>query len=478
MRFSPRRALSALLFIFAFTTAGAARAQQSGTVILRGGWLFDGVRNDRVRNPGIVVHGGTIVRIGTPTAAENAAATFVDVTDDETILPGLIDVHGHYSMSLVGRRRDEVGVYAQVYLANGVTATFSGGDFNPEEMLALKDRIERGQQPGPRLFNAGPYYGNARVGVWNENMTAEELRADIDKWAALGVRSFKAKGISKRLLPVLLERAHWHGITVSGHLGSGFGDSVNPKDAVLMGIDRVDHFMGGDAMPATRQAYSSLEELDVNSQAVKDIFKLFIDHNVYYNTTLSTYGHVANPDEVFAYWFDEKSLLTPYVRSVHETDPPRPYSEQFRRIYNKKKEEIKAFFDAGGGHLITLATDAPSNGERFSGFNAHRELHALVKSGIPPAAALKIGTINGARALGVSDKQGSIEVSKYADLFIVRGNPLEDIRNTHNVRLVMRGGQVYDSKALLEAAKGKLGPASAAEAVANGWARSQASDQP
>ncbi|MGE5244671.1 MAG: amidohydrolase family protein, partial [Betaproteobacteria bacterium] len=103
-------------------------------------------------------------------------------------------------------------------------------------------------------------------------------------------------------------------------------------------------------------------------------------------------------------------------------------------------------------------------GEFFSGFGSHRELQALVASGIPPAAALKIATINGARALNVSSKLGSIEPGKLADLFVVEGNPLEDIRNTHKVRLVMKAGTIYDSAKLLASVKGRLGPASEADA--------------
>jgi imidazolonepropionase-like amidohydrolase len=91
-------------------------------------------------------------------------------------------------------------------------------------------------------------------------------------------------------------------------------------------------------------------------------------------------------------------------------------------------------------------------------YPSHRELHALVLAGIPPAAALRIGTINGARALNVSDKLGSIEVGKFADLFIVRGNPLVDIRNTRHVRTVVKAGVVYDPADLLRSVEGKIGP--------------------
>ena len=79
-------------------------------------------------------------------------------------------------------------------------------------------------------------------------------------------------------------------------------------------------------------------------------------------------------------------------------------------------------------------------------------------AGIPPAGALRIGTIDGARALNVSDNLGSIEVGKFADLFIVRGNPLVDIRNTRHVRTVVKAVVIYDPADLLRSAEGKIGP--------------------
>ncbi len=73
------------------------------------------------------------------------------------------------------------------------------------------------------------------------------------------------------------------------------------------------------------------------------------------------------------------------------------------------------------------------------------------------------------RALGVSDRLGSIEVGKLADLFIVRGTPLHDIRRTRNVEYVMKGGVIYDAKELLQSVVETLGPRSAAEEGA--WKR-------
>jgi hypothetical protein len=234
-----------------------------------------------------------------------------------------------------------------------------------------------------------------------------------------------------------------------------------------MGIDRVEHFLGGDAISGERPAYSSLERLDVTTPEFKRIVDLYLAHRTNFDATLSAYGYYGKRDpEVFAYFTDEKRFLTPYVRSIVDARAPRSVNQQFETIYWVKRKEIKAFFDAGGGDLITLGTDHPSWGEFFSPFSVHRELHSFVLSGIPAPAALRIATINGARALGVGDRLGTIEVGKWADLVVLRSNPLADIRATRDPRVVVKAGRVYDPVALAESVEGKLGPASEAEAAA------------
>ena len=464
------KAMRFRLLMLVLATPWLLNAQERD-LLVTGGWMFTATGNDRVRNPGIVIRGGKLLRIGGDLAIAVGADT-VRVADDETIIPGMFDLHAHYAIDLYsGVRVDDTTAYPALFLANGVTSTFPAGEMVPEKMQALRLRIENGERPGPRIFNSGPYYGTARPG-WRREMTPDEIRAEVDHWVAQGARGFKAKGITAEHLRALIERAHFHGVTVTGHLDSGNRGSVNPRDAILMGIDRIEHFTGGDAFPATRSAYASFEALDVTTPEMKRIFALYVQHRVNYDATMSAYGYYGKRDpEVFTYFTDEKRFLTPYMRSVVEARPPRSVNEQFERIYWVKRKEIKAFFDAGGADLITLGTDHPSWGEFFSPFSVHRELHSFVLSGIPPAAALRIATINGARALGVGDRLGSIEVGKWADLVIVRGNPLADIRRTRDVRTVIKAGRVYDPAALITSAEGRIGPASEAEAAAWGARR-------
>ena len=438
---------------------------RAGDVVLSGGWLFDATGNERRQNSAIVIRNGVLFALDVEAAGiAGAGVRVIDVADDETILPGFFDLHAHYAVDLFGEGRiDEYDVNPVVFLANGVTSTFPAGEVDPEGMRATREAIDAGRRIGPRIHNSGPYYGTARPG-WNARaMTADSVRREVDVWASRGARGFKAKGITPEALDALIAQAHRHGLTVTGHLDSGFRNSVNPRDAILMGIDRIEHFTGGDAIAGDRPAYSSLETLDASRPEALAQFARFREHGVFYDATITAYGYFGERDpEVYTRWFDEMSLLTPYARAAVEARLPRRVNDQFERIYHVKLKEIRAFYDAGGEANITLGTDHPSWGEFFSGFGTHREMSAFVKAGLPPAAALRIATINGARALGVSDRLGTIEAGKYADLVVVRGDPLTDIRTTRNVRLVIKAGEVFDAGELLASVHGKLGPESAA----------------
>ena len=447
---------------------------QAGDIVIVGGQLFDGVRDTLAPNTGIIVRQGIFLEVGANLGTRDLSkAQVVRLAENETILPGFFDLHAHYAIDLFGRGRvDEYTVNPILFLANGVTSTFPAGEVDPEGMETARRRLERGEQLGARLHGSGPYFGTARPGWQSAAMTPERIRKEVDEWAARGVRGFKAKGIQPAQLFALIDQAHRYGLPVTGHLDSGARNSVNPRDAIYMGIDRVEHFMGGDAISGDRSAYASLESLDVTRREVDDIINLYVKRNVYYDATVSAYGYWAEKDpRVYTQWADERSFLTPRAREI--TAPQikaRTVNQQFERIYRVKFSEVKRFYDAGGARLITVGTDHPSWGEFLSGFSAHREVQAFVLAGIPPAAALKMATINGARALRLGDVLGSIEAGKLADLFVVRGNPLADITATRNTRLVLARGSLYETAALFSSARDRLGPGTPAD---DGWWRGE-----
>jgi imidazolonepropionase-like amidohydrolase len=451
----------------AWPQARHVTALRDGDIVITGGRLFDAVGDTLRPNTGLVIRQGVLLEVDADlTGRDLGAARVIPLDDNRTILPGFFDLHAHYAIDLFGEGRvDEYQINPLIFLANGVTSTFPAGEVDPEGMLEARRRIERGEQIGPRVMSSGPYFGTARPGWRHADWTPARVRAEVDEWAARGAKGFKAKGIQAPHLVALIDQAHRYGLPVTGHLDSGSRGSVNPRDAIDMGIDRIEHFMGGDAISADRPAYGSLESLDVTRPEVGAIIDLYLRRNVYYDATLTAYGYWYDPkdERIFTPWMDEQSFLTPHAREVANARLPRQPLDQFRRIYEVKFKELVRFYAEGGARLITVGTDHPSWGEFLSGFAAHREVQAFVLAGIRPADALKMATINGARAMRMGDELGTIEAGKLADLFVVDGNPLDDIRHTRRVTHVMVRGTLYEAAELLDLARGRLGPATAAD---------------
>ncbi len=427
-------------------------------VNVSGGHYFDTETGAFVANPGIEIADGKFLRIGgdddTATDSEK-----IELTDDQYILPGIIDCHAHYNVKLYRKRREEYFVIPIQYLANGATVTFSCGEYDPEQMLQLRKDIESGKKVGPRLLNSGPYFGIARR-PWHAD--PQQVRDEVDFWAEQGVGGLKAKLIDPKCLEALVDQAHKHGLTVTGHLDSGFRNSVNPSTAIDIGIDRIEHFLGGDAMPDTQQAYATLARITADMPEFKAIVKKYVDTGTVFDATISAYGYFGTREKFYDYWFDERSIFTPHVQAM-VTEREKSYKPmmRFHKIFETKQTTIDDYFQAGG--KISLGTDHFSNGTYLAGFGVHREMELLNSAGIPAADVIRIATINGAEALNIEADHGSIAVGKSGDLFVVTGNPLEDIKHTRNIQQVVKAGVVYDSQELLKSVAGKLGPASAVE---------------
>ncbi len=434
---------------------------QQGRLVIRGGWLFDSVSDERRRNTGIVIQDGKIVQVDADVPQQvSSTAQVVDLAETDTILSGMIDLHAHYNLDLVDNGRvEEVVFNGIVFLANGVTSTWSAGEFYPERVITQRDRIDAGESIGPRLFASGPYFGgfrceyNVKIAAddcigWPNDITEDEIRREVDAWAKQGVISIKIKQATPGELKILIEQAHMHGMTTAAHLANYDVEyDVELRDAILMGLDRVEHQL-------------TLGSGGPRSAEMQQMIDLMLAHGVYYDATLQMYGGInerrAHPSEFV--WRDEGKYFTPYAQALLEKrGPPPPESDA--EEFAQRVLELKSLFDAGGAHLLIVGTDEPVYTNLLPGFAFHRELLAMTYAGIPPAAVLKAATINGARALGVDARLGSIEAGKLADLVVVRGDPLDDIKRARDIKLVFKDGIAYDPVELLKSAEGKIGPA-------------------
>jgi imidazolonepropionase-like amidohydrolase len=429
-------------------------------IVVRGGWLFDGVSETRRRNTGIVIRQGKFVAIDAALEEQVlASANVIDLDDEDTILPGMLDLHAHYNFDLVDiGRTEEVINNGIIFLANGVTSTWSAGEYYPERVIEQRDLVDSGESIGPRLFASGPYFGGFRCEysiktaeddcpAWPNDISEEEIRREVDKWAEQGVISIKIKQATPGEAMILIDQAHKNGMTTTGHLGNYEGEwDVSLRDAVLMGIDRIEHRL-------------TLGSGGPGSAEMPQMIDLILKHRVYYDANLQMYGGINLRNELgeAMVWTDESRFFTPYARVLLERRGPPP-PESGAAEFAQRVLELKSLYEAGGEDLLIVGTDEPVYTSLLPGFAFHRELLAMVRAGLPPVAVLKAATINGARALEIADKLGSIEVGKLADLYVARGNPLEDVTAARNVKLVIKAGKVYDPASLLESAEGKIGP--------------------
>jgi len=455
-----------LITVLAFLTPVLARAEgtdaKAGQLIIRGGWLFDGISDTRRRNSGIIIQNGKITDIDVEVGEQMpAGAKVIELADSETILPGLIDLHAHYNLDLVDKGRVEEVVHnGIIFLANGVTSTWSAGEYYPEHVIAQRELIDAGEAIGPRLFVSGPYFGafrceyNIKVAAdecigWPNDITEEEIRAEVDKWAEQGVISIKIKQATPGEAKILIEQAHKNGMTTAGHLVNyNVEYDVSTRDAILLGMDRIEH-----------QLPPALGIDDPRSAEAPQMVDLMIKHQVYYGAHLQMYGGIIQRSKNLSemVWVDEAKYFTPYTQELLERrGPPEPESQDAE--YVQRVIELMALYNAGGANLLTVGTDEPVYTSFLPGFAYHRELFAMTNAGLPPVTVLKAATINNATALGIEDRLGSVETGKLADLVVVRGNPLDDIKTARNIKIVIKEGVVHDPQALLRSAEGKIGP--------------------
>jgi len=415
----------------------AAMALFGQQTAVRAARLFDG-RSATLQSPGlVVVEGNKIVGVG-PSAVLAPNAKVIDL-GDATLLPGFMDAHVHLGMQFGLDRRQEVldeqartpaeialrhAKYARATLDAGFTTVRNLGDWNGVD-IALRNVINAGEIPGPRILASGPGLGSlgghcdmtngARPGFrgrepdWRDGVvdSAESGRqavrhnikygADLIKICATGgVLSLNNDVDSPQLtqaeLDAIVDEAHAKGKKVTAHAHGAAG----AKRAVRAGIDSIEHgsFLDDEALTLMKQ---------------KGTFYVPTLHALWALDQVEKKGGVMDPRT--------RVKMQAAARRLDET---------FRSAVAR-------------GVRIAFGTDA---GVGPHGTNAE-EFVLLVQKGLSPIEALKAATSVDAELFGVADTLGTLESGKLADIVAVPGDPVADITKTRTVIFVMKDGRVH-----------------------------------
>ena len=413
----------------------------------------------------IVISGGKIAAIGNaglvPVPPE---ANRMDMTG-YSALPGLVGMHDHlFYPAGGGLYHDMVFSFPRLYLAMGVTTIRTTGSMEPYTDLEIKKAIDAGKNPGPKINATGPYMEGEGIPLLQLHQLTgpDDAIRTVDYWVAEGARSFKVYNfITRAELKAVIDTAHKHGIKVTGHLCS-----IGFREAADLGIDDLEHGLTvdtefypdkkPDVCPNPNQAVVAAAKLDIAGEPIQTTIKTMVDKHVALTSTLPVFEQLVSsrPD------VPQKALdlLSDDARKAYQANRARIAQNQqspWPVMFQKEMEFERAFVKAGG--ILLAGLDPTGIGGVIAGFGDVREVELLVEAGFTPVEAIKIQTLNGAQFLGEADHVGSLAAGKQADIMLVKGDPSTKISDIENVELVFKDGVGWDSKKLIDSAKGQVG---------------------
>ncbi|MGG6462187.1 amidohydrolase family protein [Solilutibacter silvestris] len=418
------------LIAMVLAVAGAAlsaSAFAADTVVVTAARMIDVASGRVVDRPQVIVTDGRITAVGHQGDAVPADARRIDL-GARTLLPGLIDMHVHLTSdpTISGYRGLEftdnfwtvVGVAnAKKTVEAGFTTVRNVGSSNYDD-VALKQAIEHGYVPGPRIVPAtyaiGATGGHCDSTEFPPSMQVpnpavadgpEAIRATVRKLRKYGAEVIKFCGTGGVLsktdtvggqqysleeMKALVDEAHQLGLRVAVHAHGTAG--IN--DAIRAGADTIEHCSLADA----------------------ESFKLAKQHGTWFSMD------VYNDD----YILSEGAKNGVFAESL----------EKERAIGRKQRETFKAAHAAGVKMVFGSDGGVYPNGDNG------KQFATMVQWGMTPIEAIRAATVNAAEALGRANDVGAIAVGRYGDMIAVDGNPLDDVGLLQHVAFVMKGGQV------------------------------------
>ncbi|MGQ0814570.1 MAG: amidohydrolase family protein, partial [Gemmatimonadota bacterium] len=357
------------------------------------------------------------------TVSVPAGARRVDVSG-KTIIPGMIDVHAHVGLGGGGILSQQSWPLL-ANLAFGVTTAHDPSS-DTETVFTNAELIRAGGKLGPRLFSTGTILYGAEGTFKAVVENYEDAVSHLRRMKAVGAFSVKSYNQLRRdARQMIVKAAREQQMMVVPEGGSLLYYNMTH---VLDGHTGVEH-----ALPV--------------ANVYKDVVELFGQSDVGYTPTIIVgYGGLWGENYWYAHYnvWENPQLLRFTPRAVVE---PRARRRAIAAEddYNHMRiaRHVKKIADAGG--LVNLGAHG-----QLQGLGAHWELWMFEQGGMSPLQALRVATINGAKYLGMDRDLGSIETGKLADLVVLDKNPLENIRNTDSVALVMVNGRLYDAKTLNE----------------------------
>ena len=410
----------------------------TGTTLIKNARVFDSERATLGGASDILVEGGRIIAISKAGDEKRKADHIVDA-GGRVLLPGLFDMHAHYTAWDGG-----------LHLAAGVTSIRDMANDNATLQQYIKEE-EAGTRFAPRIVPAGFIEGESPMSARN-GFVIKDLdgaKKAIDWYAEHHYPQIKIyNSFPKAILPQTTAYAHSKGMRVSGHVPVW----LRAQEVVEEGYDEIQHinqvllnFLVNDKtdtrtlerfqLPADKVA-----GLDFDSKPVQDFIAFLVAHKTVVDPTLATFDFIRQKDgELSPVYAAVAEHMPPDVsRGFHQGSMKIPDDATWQlheKSYAKMIEFVGRMYKAG--IPLVAGTDA------LPGFTLQRELELYVQAGLTPAQTLQVATYNGAKYSRVLDDRGVIMQGKRADLVLVDGDPTQNISDIRKIVLVVKGDKAY-----------------------------------
>jgi imidazolonepropionase-like amidohydrolase len=402
-------------------------AQTTTRTLIRTGHLLDVKTGAEPAAQTIVVTGDRITSIAsTASTPKQAGDTEIDLTK-YTVMPGLVDVHTHLTMannfdpyfelSMTPAKEAIIGVEnAKVTLEAGFTTVRNVGanDFTD---VALRDEINAGHIPGPHMQVSGPALG-ITGGHMDENLLPYEFHIH-GQGVADGIPAVQHKVRENiKYGADLIKIGATGGVLSKGDDPQASQFTLEEMQAIVADAHRLGRKVAAHAHGAQGILWASQAGVDS------------IEHGSYLNdegiAMMKKKGTYLVPTAYLIDWMQQYGKLPPI------------YQQKMKDVSAVEKQNaIKAI---KAGVKIALGTDAAVYPH---GLNAHEVDVYVNQFGMSPLAAIQTGTINAADLMSWTDKIGTIEPGKWADIIAIDGDPLKDVKILQHVNFVMKSGVVY-----------------------------------
>ena len=395
----------------------------------------------------VVVSDGKITSIQPYPISDETQGEVVIDGEGGTLIPGFFDMHSHTTF--------QSGL---LYLAAGVTSTRDLGNQNTV-LNEIKEEIDTGKLAGPRIKPAGLIEGRSQYST-NNGFIVDSLDKALEavRWYAdqgyFEIKTYNSMN-PDWIIPIV-EEANRLGLGVSGHVPA-FASANDLIEAGYQSIAHINQLMltwllapGEDTRTPLRiTALKRAANLDLSREDVLKTLDMMVARNVALDPTamiherlLVTRPGVIQPGDI-AYLSHmpipyQRYRKLPFVPLVEEGD-----SRDYHLAFGKIMDLIKLLHEKGV--KLLLGTDDGS------GLSLHRELELYVEAGIPESAVLSMATLGAAIYMEESDKLGIIEVGKLADFSMISGNPIDNISNIRQIRMVSKGGMIYFPEEIYQA---------------------------